>query len=833
MGMEFGPDVNAYTSFDETVYMLQAPTDQEDLLPVALDVLEDWAAYATLSAEEIDKERGVVVEEQRLVDQNADGRILRQTWPALAAGTAYADRLPIGDMEVIRTAPAEAVRRFYQTWYRPDLMAVIAVGDFDPDQVEEMIRQRFSTLPELASPQPRSEQTAPLPQERRFLVVADPEYPYTEFHIDHVGPARSMRTVGNARDWLVSFLASAMFDARLEEISRKPDAPFVYAYAQAEPLARQIQTYSVRGQTQEGEVLAGIEAVLAEIERIRQHGFTQPELERARADLAVSYQAWLTEKDNLDSAVFAQGYADHYLAGVASPSVEFNVQLVQQMLPGMSLEEVAQAFEELVPANGQLVTLLAPEKSIASLPSQQELAALFEQAAAQELAPHEYDPGNQRLMAEAPPPAEIISEQVWPELGVSQFELANGVRVIVKPTDVWVDDIVFSATSPGGTSLVADEDFPEAAVIAHLVSQSGVGELSQSELQGLLAGKMAQVAPGIYELSEDFSGYTTAQDLELAFQLIYLYATEPRLDPAAVQVYQNQARAALINRTVTPYAAMQDALVDALYGDTLRRGPLPLEQIEQFDSERALAIYRERFGDMSDFTFTFVGNADEAEIKRLAQRYLGALPGGGRQESGRDVAPMQWSDVVELTVVKGQEEQSLVQLVFAGPISVTQQSEVQMDALEALLAIRLRDDLREARSGIYTPFVSSNLSIVPAPQYEMWVEFGADPNRVDELVGALFDQIDDLQENGPTAAELGKVQEQLRRNRQEALRNNDFWLWTIERHFTTPGESPDGILAYDERLDALQPIDLQAAAQRLLPQDRYVQVTLYPKGFEP
>jgi zinc protease len=833
MGMEFGPDVNAYTSFDETVYMLQAPTDQEDLLPVALDVLEDWAAYATLSAEEIDKERGVVIEEQRLVDQNAEGRIFSQTWPALTAGTTYAGRLPIGDMDVIRSAPAEALRRFYQTWYRPDLMAVIAVGDFDPDQVETMIRDRFATLPELAAPQPRLEPDAPPVQERRFLVVADPEYPYTEFRIDHVGPITPMQTVGDARDWLVAYLASDMFDARLDEISRKPDAPFVYAYALVEPLARQAETYSVRGQTQEGEALAGIEAVLAEIERIRRHGFTQAELERARADLALSYQTWRAEEDNLDSAVFAQGYADHYLTGLASPSVDYNVDLVQQLLPGISLTETVQAFQVLAPVDGQLVTVLGPAKEDVALPSQQELAAVFDHVTAQTLASREYDSGNQRLMDEAPPPAEIVSEQAWPETGISQFELANGVRVIVKPTDFWADDIVFSATSPGGTSLVADEDFNEAAVVAHLVSQSGVGELSQSELQGLLAGKTAQVAPGIYEQSEDFSGYTTAQDLELAFQLIYLYATEPRLDPAAVQVYQNQARAALINRTVTPYAALQDALVDALYGDTVRRGPLPLEQIDQFDPERAMAVYRDRFADMSDFTFTFVGNVDEAEIRRLAQRYLGALPGGGRQESGRDVAPMQWSDVVERTVVKGQEEQSLVQLVFAGPISVTQESAVQLDALEALLAIRLRNDLREARSGIYTPFVSSNLSIVPTPQYELWVEFGADPQRVDELVGALFDQIADLQGNGPTPDELAKVQEQLRRNRQEALSDNDFWLWTIEQHFTTPGGSPDGILAYDALLEALQPADLQAAALRFLPQDRYVRVTLYPEGFEP
>jgi zinc protease len=833
MGMEFGPDVNAYTSFDETVYMLQVPTDQEDLLRAGLDVLEDWAAYATLSDEEIDKERGVVVEEQRLVDQNAEGRIFAQTWPALVAGTAYADRLPIGDMEIVRTAPAEVVRQFYQTWYRPDLMAVIAVGDFDPDQIEGMIRERFATLPELATPRPRPELAAMPDQERRLLVVTDSEYPTTEFSIDHVRPAISLQTVGDFRHWLAAMLASDAFNARLEDISRQPDAPFLYAYGMSEPLARQVESFSLRGQTQEGEALSGVEAILTEIERVRQHGFNQQELERARADLALSFQIWYTEKDNLDSSVFAQGYADHYLAGAASPSVEYSVDLTQQLLPDIGLGEVFQAFELLAPPDGQLVTVVGPDKEGANLPSEQALAALFDQVAATEVAPLEDSPAGERLMAEAPPPVEIVFEQDYPELGLSMFELANGIRVIVKPTDYWADDIVFSATSPGGTSLVEDEDFPEAAVIAHLVSQSGVGELTQSELEKLLAGKAVQVAPGIFELSEDFSGYATAQDLELAFQLIYLYTTAPRLDPAAVQVYQNQARAALVNRTVTPQAAMQDALVEVLFGDTIRRGPLSLEEIGEFDPERAMEIYRDRFGDMSDFTFTFVGNVDEAEIKRLAQRYLGALPGSGRQETGREVAPMRWSGVVEQSVVKGQEEQGLVQLVFAGPISVTQESAVQMDALEALLSIRLRDELREARSGVYVPFVSTYLSLVPSPQYQLWIEFGADPQRVEELVDAVFDQVASLQVDGPAPAELAKVQEQLRRNRQEALRDNNFWLWTIEQHFTTPGENPEAILAYDAHLDALQPADLQAAAQQLLPRDRYVRITLYPEASQP
>jgi zinc protease len=831
MGMEFGPDVNAYTSPDETVYMLQVPTDQADLLQAGLDVLEDWAAFATLSDEEIDKERGVVIEEQRLTEQNAGGRIWNQTWPALTAGTVYTDRLPIGDMDVIRSAPADAVRAFYRTWYRPDLMAVIAVGDFDAGAMEDQVRQRFAALPQPDVAQPRPEPSGPTARPRRFLLLADPEYPTTDFSIDHVGLASPLRTAGDFRRWLVDTLAGDIFNARLEEIGRQPDAPFLYAYGGSEPLARQVQTFSVSGQTQEGQVLAGIEAVLTEIERVRQHGFGQQEMERARADLALSYQLWLTEKDNLDSAVFAQGYSDHFLSGAASPSVDLAVGLVQQWLPEISLDEVAAAFRVLAPPDGQLVNVTAPDKEGVALPDGQELAALFEQVGSAALTPNADSPAVRPLMDQAPPPVEIVAEQTYQELGISQFTLANGVQVIVKPTDFWADDIVFSATSPGGTSLAEDEDFPEAAAVAHLVAQSGAGELSQSELDALLAGKAAQAAPGIYETSEGFSGYATAQDLELAFQLIYLYATAPRLDPAAVQVYRNQAQAALVNRTVMPDAAMQDALVDALYGETPRRGPLTLGQIDAFDAERALAIYRERFADMSDFTFTFVGNVDEVQIRDLARRYLGALPGGGREETWRAVAPLALSGVDERTVVRGQEEQSIVQLVFTGPFSPTRESEVQMEALEALLSIRLRDELREARSGTYVPFVSSSLSLAPGPEYMVWVGFGADPQRVDELVAALFTQVADLQTNGPSSEELAKVQEQLRRNREEALQDNNFWLWIIEQHFSTPGQDPEDILAYDGLLAALQPADVQAAAQRFLPLDRYARVTLLPEGY--
>ena len=318
-GMEFGPDINAYTSFDETVYMLQVPTDQDEILVKAFDVLEDWAGSATLSPEEIDKERGVILEEQRLRDQNADGRIYAKVWPVLSASSPYTNRLPIGDLDVIRNAPPEAIRRFYETWYRPDLMAIVAVGDFDVDRIEGLIKEHFSLLPEATNPTERLSFDIPSQEQPRVLIVTDPEYPYTEIGITTVHPSDPILSAGDFRDWLVSDLFDTMLNGRLEEISRKPDAPFLYAWAQSQDLARPAETYTLQAQVSAGEVLAGMEALLTEVERVRKHGFTETELKRAKQDLLRAYDRYYLERENINSRAFADGYIDHFLTGGASP----------------------------------------------------------------------------------------------------------------------------------------------------------------------------------------------------------------------------------------------------------------------------------------------------------------------------------------------------------------------------------------------------------------------------------------------------------------------------------------------------------------------------------
>jgi zinc protease len=581
---------------------------------------------------------------------------------------------------------------------------------------------------------------------------------------------------------------------------------------------------------QPDQVLAGIEALLTEVERVRRHGFTATELRRAQQDLLRSYQLYRQERDNIPSATFASGYVDHYLTGGASPSVDKLAELAQQIVPDITLDEVSSQASKRIGEQGRLVMITAPEQDQAKLPNEDALAAIFDAVKARAVDPYVDQVASGGLMAEPPQPAAIVAERSMAELGVTEITLANGVRVVMKPTDFREQEIVFSASSPGGSSLVSDADFPEADAAAYLVSQSGVGELSQTELQKLLAGRAVGVAPAIFELGEGFSGYASTEDLETALQLVHLYATQPRLDPAFVEDFKQQARADLVNRLADPHAVFDDAVTEALYGDTIRRGMLPLAEIESLDAERALEIYRERFGDVGDFTFAFVGSFDPEVLKPLAQRYLGTLPAADRQESWNDVTPALPEGVVEKIVRKGLDEQGLVQIVFTGPVSATEQTQVQLEVLERALDVRLRDTLREELSGTYAPFVSAWLTALPQPRYSLAIGFGADPARVNELVEAMFQQLRDLKSAGPTAAEVATAQEQLRRNREEAERSNDFWLSQIDYYFTTPGEDPLEILDYDTWVDSITSGDVQTAAQAYLPEDRYAKVVLYPEN---
>ncbi len=829
-GMRFGPDVNAYTSFDETVYTLTIPTDSTRIVEQAFDVLEDWAGYATLSDTMIDQERGVVVEEWRARDENAQGRIREKILPVVLHGSRYKDRLPIGTPDVIREASYETIRSFYNTWYRPDLMAVIAVGDFDPDHFESLIREHFSSLEAPADPMNRPAFDVPGHDSTLYSVVTDPEYPVASITVYYKRAAENFETVENYRDRLIGSLFNQMLNARLAEIARRGNAPFLGAQAFKGAFVRPAEFYGLSAQTDEDSLLVGLHAVLTEATRAREHGFTETELARQKQEMLRTYQQSYNEREKTNSAAFAREYVSHFLEQEPAPGITFEFEAVQQLLPGIAVDEVNALAEDLLASENRAVIVVMPEKDELVPPTEDELASVIESIQEASVDAYVDDVQDRPLIDETLDAAEVISTATVTEIGVTVVELANGVRVVMKPTDFKEDEVKFTAFSPGGSSLLSDHEAFEAETSTSIVTRSGVADFDRTQLEKMLAGKIVSVSPYVSETEEGFNGSASPEDLETLFQLIHLYFTAPRTDQDAIESYQNQMRSSLENRAANPMAVFNDSLIAALYDNHIRRIPPTIQMVESIDSDDVKTYYADRFADAGDFTFVFAGSFDVDRLTELAGTYLGSLPAVDRDETWRDVAPDLPEGVVETTVHKGVGQQSWVAMVFSGPFEYDREHRHQIRSLADVLTILLRRDLREDRGGVYGVSINPSTSDRPDETYTMFIYFSCDPERVDELTEAVFAQIETLKTEGPPDDVISTVREQQRRERETDLRTNDFWVSVLDFYYSRDEDVLD-VLRYDELIQSLTAEEIQEAAQRYLDQDRLVKGILYPEGF--
>ena len=835
IGMRFGPDINAYTSFDETVYELRIPLDDPKVTDKALNVLLDWAGSATLSQADVDSERGVIVEEHRLRELNASGRLRDQIFPLLLGNSRYAERLPIGDMNVVENASAATIRRFYEKWYRPDLMAVIAVGDFDMDQMAAAIREKFAALPAAQDPAPRPTFTVPDFPGTRYLVATDPENPDTSISIYFRQPVHESQTAGEYRADLARSLFFRMLNQRYLDTSRQGNAPFTIAYAAPDTLVRTVAANVIGANMQEQNILPALTAMLTEVERVRRDGFTQPELERAQADLLEAYRLAAVGRDSTDSATYVDEFIRHFLQGETVPGIAVENQLAQQFIPGITLDDVNKQIGGLVTEDNRAVIVVAPQKAGFTPPTEADLAGVVKTVASAQIAPYTETATATTLMPNIPEPAKIISETTMTDLGVTDIRLENGVRVLLKPTDLDNQQVLIAGIGPGGASLVSDKDYVGAVMIGGIVAQSGVAGFTRSELDRLLAGKSVSVSPNIGELDQTISGGASPRDLETAFQLINLYVTQPRVDQNAVDAMKSAARAALANRQLDPNATLNDTILQLAYGDSIRRRAyLSLDQIESLDVQRAFDIYKARFANMGQFTFVVVGKFDVAQVRTLAQRYLGTLPSTGKVDQWQDQLPGFVPGVHQRDIYLGQDQRGETELIFNGPIDPTPENVLRMAVLRRILDLTLLAELRMNLSGTYSPSVRENIEQIPNSEYSVAINFTSDPARVDELLNATFATIDKLRTQGPTADDLAKAKEQEKRAHEEAQQQNSYWLGLLENYAFDP-QHEDPTLAYrtDAIVDSLTAQDIQSAAQEYLRQDRYVRVTLYPESARP
>ncbi|HVH12493.1 MAG TPA: pitrilysin family protein, partial [Longimicrobium sp.] len=547
VGMRFGPDINASTSFDETVYMLQLPTDSAGVMETGLQVLRDWATDITLDPAEVDAERGVVMEVWRL-SRGAGGRIGDRQFPFLFAGSRYAERLPIGDTATLRTAPVEALRRFYTQWYRPELMAVVAVGDFDPAEVEAQIRAEFGGIPASASPVNRPEATLNFPDSARYMVTTDPEVPRGQVSINWMIPDRPDTSMADVRRGIVEGMFSGMLGDRLNEIALRPDAPFLDVGSYQGASLRPLETFVLSASVAEGGAERGLAALVSEVERAARHGFTAGELEREKAELLRLWEQIHAERSRTTSAQFAGQYADHFLRGGVLRTLEDEYALQTALVPEITLAEVNDAARRYAAHRDRVVLVTGPAREGLAQPTEARLAFVADSAARADVAVYTETLSDAPLLAQAPAPGRIVAVDSVPEVGVVRWTLSNGARVVLKPTDFKDDEILFAATSQGGLSLLPDSAYRWGQTATAAVQLGGVGELSLTDLQKRLTGKAASVGSSVSEYGEGMNGFAAPRDVETLFQLVHLYFTQPRRDTASWTAYLQRGREALRNR---------------------------------------------------------------------------------------------------------------------------------------------------------------------------------------------------------------------------------------------------------------------------------------------
>ena len=827
IGMRFGADVNAYTSFDETVYMLTIPTDDEAIVDQGFLILADWAGRVTLDPEEVENERGVVVEEWRL-SRGAGMRLFDRQLPVLFHDSLYPERLPIGTKESIETSPREALLRFYEDWYRPDLMAVIAVGDFDVDAIEQKIKGAMSPLDGPDDPKPREVFDIPGHEDTLVSLETDQELTSTRISVGFKHPAAPEGTVGAYRRNLLERLHTSMFNARLGEIAQSPDPPFIVAGSSVQALGRTDTIYGLDALAADGQTQSALEALLVEAERVDQHGFTESELERAKTNLLRSYEQMFQERDKAPSAAFAAEYTRHFLEGETVPGIEGEAAMAERFLPGITLDEVNALGSQWITEENRMVLVSAPEKEDVSLPTEETVLAVFTDVDERQVDPWVDETLDQPLLAEQPTPGQVTETQTYAELGVTEWTLSNGVRVVLKPTDFQNDEVIFSASSPGGTSLVPVKDLESARFATAVLGQSGVGEFGAVELGKALAGKVASASPSISELEEGITGGAAPDDLETALQLTYLYFTEPRLDPLAAANFIQRFSAMVANRSQRPETVYFDEFQKRFTQDHPRRRPISAEVVQKIDPPKSLEIYRDRFADASDFTFFFVGNFDIEEIRPLVETYLGGLPSIGREETWQDPDIEHPGGVVTFEVEAGIEPKSTVRLIFHGEAEWNREQSFLISSLAKVLQIRMIELLREDLGLTYGVGIGGSLSWRPAPEYSVSFSFGCSPDEVDRIVGAMLDELKRMAEEGIDAELVDKVKANLVREREVQLKENSFWLGLLEAYWAR-GTDPDLILAYDDLVELLTPESMQQTLQTYVDFDQYVLGVMVPK----
>ncbi|HEX3386964.1 MAG TPA: insulinase family protein, partial [Mucilaginibacter sp.] len=827
-GVRFGADINAYTSFDETVYQLPIPSDKPELLKGGLEIIRDWAHEALLDPGEIDKERGVVLEEKRL-GKGAGERMQRQYWPVILNNSRYAVRIPIGLDTVLNNFKRPVIAHFYNDWYRPDLQALIVVGDINADQIEAQIKKQFADLKNPVHEKPRVKYSVPLTGKNEFMAVTDKEMTAMEAEIIIKHKAPELKTAADYRSAIIKELFNRMLGERYAELGRKADPPFISGNAGISAFIGGLDAFDASVKVKPGELEKGLKAVWRESERLKRFGFTATELERAKKDYLTGMENAFKERNKTNSSSYVSEYQSYFLKGEAAPGIDKEFRLTKNDLPGITLADVNQLSKTYIANNNRDILILAPEKDKSTLPDEAKVNGWLKAVEAENLTPYHDEVSTKPFLSAEPVPGKVKSEDLNKELNITTITLSNGVTVLLKPTDFKNDQILFSGFAPGGTSLYTDADYQSAANAAGLISAGGAGNYNTGELTKFLSGKQLSVRPFITERFEGISGGATPKDFETALQMVYAYFTEPRKDTAIFKGILSRSIASLTNRASDPNSVFSDTVNAVLGNYNIRRTGPSVEKLEQINLDKAYQVYKERFADAGDFTFTFVGSFDVNTIKPLLEKYLGSLPATYRHEKAKDLNIYPPSGRIEKTVYKGSEPKATVYLVYTGKYDYSPENNVKMDATKEVLEIRLLERLREDESGVYSPGIQENTTLLPQQRYSFVIHFGCAPENVEKLIASALDEINKLEKDGPPQENVDKWRAEEKTSFEPQLKTNNFWLGYLNGQLQN-GEALNEVNKYDTLLDKVTPGDVKTMTGKYLGGENYIRLVLMPES---
>lgn len=829
IGVKMGADLNAYTSFDETVYILPIPTDNKENIDKGFLVLEDWAGGLSLNKEDIDKERGIVLEELRL-GKGAQDRMNKVLMPKIYNGSLYAKRLPIGKEAVITHGKYEAIRRFYKDWYRPDLMAVVVVGDIEPAEAERLIHAHFDQLKNPKTERVRNYAPIPVRAATEAVVVTDKEAQGNAVLIRYpVAEIKDKGTFADYRTKLLEILFTTMLNTRMQELGQLPEPPFLGGGSAVGHLTARYKSFSSSAGLGKGGAAPAINALVQENARARKYGFSAGEFDRAKKNLVRMYERAYIERDKTDSSSYVGEYVRNFLEKESIPGIANEYNYLNELLPAITLDDVNKYTHDIIPENmAKLVVYMGNSKPETPLPDGRELLATVAAAEKVAVSARDEQAVAKQLMDKPPVAGTIVAESQDAVLGLTRLTLSNGVKVILKPTDFSNDQVFMSAARYGGQMLFDDKDTFNARYASALSSVMGLSTYSPVQLQQILAGKSASVGVGMSDYTENVSGNSGSADIETMLQFVYLKFTGARRDEGLYKSFMGKQAEGARTALAQPEAVFNDTVVATLYNNHPRvaRTTRP-EDLSKVNLDRSLAIYQERFSSAKDLTFIFVGSFDVAAIKPLLATYLGSLPTPDIPVAYKDLGVRPVTGVVKKEVLSGSEAKSIVSLNFTGKAEYSEMEDMRLRAVLDVMNLRIHDVLREKMSLIYGGGMYGNLQRIPYGHYTIGAQLPTGPANADKVIAATFAEIARLKDQGPDADDLNKVKQNWLQSYQKAMRENAFWLGRLQGSLMD-GTDPATILQYEKMVAQITAADVKDAAKRYFDTSNYVQVVLYP-----